>query len=113
MAVGYVIDVPGGTPEHYAQLFERVAGVPPGTGQLPPGGVLHVAGAVDGGWRIVDVWESREVMERVLREQLLPAAEELGLAAAEPSFFEAHDGAARTAGPGGGPGASTERLALG
>jgi len=44
----------------------------------PEGGIVHTAGATpDGGFRIFDVWESREHMERFMQERLMPAVMEI------------------------------------
>jgi quinol monooxygenase YgiN len=45
----------------------------------PPAGLLfHTAGFVDDRtWRIFDVWESREDVERFMNERLMPALREL------------------------------------
>jgi hypothetical protein len=42
------------------------------THKTPPGGVFHVAGPTDGGWRVVDVWESPEIFEAFLQTRLGP-----------------------------------------
>jgi hypothetical protein len=61
-----------------AELYDTVnARVNPPDGR-PPGLLFHAAGASpDGGWRIVDVWESREVFDRFLETKVMPAIAEL------------------------------------
>jgi hypothetical protein len=45
----------------------------------PEGFLVHTAGATpDGGFRIVEVWESRDHFERFAREILVPLVQELG-----------------------------------
>jgi hypothetical protein len=39
---------------------------------------FHAAGEADGGWRIIEVWESRDGLERFMREDLARAFEEGG-----------------------------------
>jgi hypothetical protein len=39
---------------------------------------FHAAGEADGGWRIFEVWESRDGLDRFIREDLARAFEELG-----------------------------------
>ncbi len=46
-------------------------------GNPPPGLLLHCAGEVDGGWQIVDVWESEEQARRFDDERLTPAIEKV------------------------------------
>jgi hypothetical protein len=71
MAIAMVFDTPGGTQEQYDQIAAqlRQRGV-----RLPVAGqLLHLAGPVDGGWRTVDVWESREAADRFFQEHLAAA----------------------------------------
>ena len=39
---------------------------------------FHAAGEADDGWRIIEVWESRDGLERFIREDLARAFDELG-----------------------------------
>jgi hypothetical protein len=55
--------------ETYEAISSRVM---PGD-QLPDGCQAHIAGPVAQGWRVITVWESREVFDRFREEQLLPA----------------------------------------
>jgi hypothetical protein len=48
---------PGGTAEQYDA---SMAVVHPGEGQLPDGQLLHVAGAVPGGWMTIAIHDSKE-----------------------------------------------------
>jgi hypothetical protein len=64
MAVCLIVNVPGATVEQYDQIREGV-GDPLGEGQIS-----HVAGEVDGGMCVVDVWESREAFDRFMQEHL-------------------------------------------
>jgi hypothetical protein len=57
----------------------------------PPAGlIVHTSGPVDGGWRIVDVWESAEDFQRFAAERIRPAvmafAEEAGIEPVEPQL---------------------------
>jgi hypothetical protein len=89
MAVGVVIEVPGGTQEQYEALFEKIMGVSVDEASNAPGGLVHIAGPMDGGYRLVDIWENREVAERFMNERIAPAAQELGLQQGPPpQFFE-------------------------
>ena len=44
---------------------------------LPEGLLMHSAGEVDGGWQIVDVWESEGHAQRFDDERLRPAIAEV------------------------------------
>lgn len=91
MATGVVIEIPGGTREQYDALFERVMGVPVDQASNAEGGLVHIAGPMDGGWRIIDIWENREVAERFINERIAPAAQALGYPPGPPpQFFEVH-----------------------
>ena len=59
MAVAMLIDNPNGSQEIYEQLRERI-GL-----EKPAGGIFHVAGpSPNGGWRVIEVWESEEDAKR-------------------------------------------------
>jgi len=56
---------------------------------------VHAAGQSEQGWRVIEVWESRERLERFMRETLYPAIDELsgGQAAhPEPEVFDVYFG---------------------
>jgi hypothetical protein len=73
MAVAMLIDNPNGSKEIYEQLRERIGLV------KPAGGIFHVAGpSPNGGWRVIEIWESEEDAKRFLAERLGPAAEAVG-----------------------------------
>ncbi len=46
---------------------------------------------MEGGWRIVDVWESQEAVNKFFQEKLGPALQEAGIAAAPPQFWPVHN----------------------
>ncbi len=75
MAIGYVIEVPGMTQEQGAAVL-RELGL---KDTPPPGQVLHIEGPMDGGLRVVDVWESQEAFDAFIRERLAPAFQRVGL----------------------------------
>ena len=60
---------PGGTKENYDA---SIAAVHPGPGELPPGQTFHAAGAVEGGWTIFAVHESKESWEAFRDGTLIP-----------------------------------------
>ncbi|MDX6647724.1 MAG: hypothetical protein QOK40_3451 [Miltoncostaeaceae bacterium] len=55
---------------------------------------FHAAGEADGGFRIIEVWESREGLERFIREDLTPLFERTsggrGPTPEPESVFEVH-----------------------
>ena len=56
MAIGFVLDIPGMTEAQYRTVRDVL-----GEG-LQPGNLVHMAGPIEGGWRVVEVWESPEAM---------------------------------------------------
>lgn len=56
MAVLVIADVPGQTQQGYDSMLAVLAPML----RNAPGFVLHGAHPVQGGWRVVEVWESRE-----------------------------------------------------
>jgi hypothetical protein len=73
MAIAMMVDNPEGSRETYDRVRERL-GL-----EEPAGGVLHLAGpSPDGGWRVIEVWESEEDAKRFVTERLLPAFEAAG-----------------------------------
>jgi len=47
-------------------------------GDIPEGAIFHTAGFTEEGrFRIFDVWESREQLQRFLQERLMPVVQEV------------------------------------
>jgi len=74
------------TQEQYDQAFETVQR----GGRKDEGLIFHVAGPIEGGWRVVDVWESQEAVNKFFQEVLGPTLQELGFAATPPQFWPVH-----------------------
>ena len=55
MAVAQVHELQGMTKELYEQAMRDLSLPGP-----PPGSHVHISGPMEGGWRIVEVWESEE-----------------------------------------------------
>jgi hypothetical protein len=60
-----------------ADMYEAVSAKAMSGDQLPEGCHVHIAGPVDQGWRVITVWDSREMFDRFREEKLLPAIREL------------------------------------
>jgi hypothetical protein len=92
MAVVLVHQGPGLTQESYEEAVRRLTGGKPrleSPGDWPVGGLLvHSAGEAEGGFRVVDVWESEEAVRR-FGETLMPILKEIGVEA-EPEMYPAH-----------------------
>jgi hypothetical protein len=77
--IGMIMTFPGGTQEQYDAVLQQLnLG-----GRMPPGGISHAAGPIEGGWRVVDVWETQEAFDIFLRERLEQAMQNAGLAPPE------------------------------
>jgi hypothetical protein len=73
--VGLIMTFPRGTQEQYDAVLQQLnLG-----GRMPPGGISHAAGPIEGGWRVVDVWETQEAFDIFLREKLEQAMHNVGL----------------------------------
>ena len=73
MAVGIRLKLDGGT----AEQIDRLNGDRPGR-QSPDGLIFHASGPVDGGWGVLDFWESREHFDRFAAERIGPAMAAIG-----------------------------------
>jgi hypothetical protein len=77
--VGMIMTFPGVTQEQYEAVLQQLnLG-----GRMPPGGIFHAAGPIEGGWRVVDVWETQEAFDIFLREKLEQAMQNAGMAPPE------------------------------
>ncbi len=86
MAIAMMVDNPEGSQEIYDRIRELV-----GLDE-PAGGIFHVAGpSPNGGWRVIEVWESEEDAQRFLSERLRPAFEAVGVSGPPPQFWPVHD----------------------
>ena len=74
MAVGIRVKFEGGTQEQYDALHSHM-----GIDDNPPEGLIfHSAGPIDGGWGVLDFWESREAFDRFAGGRLRSTIGELG-----------------------------------
>src|SRR5215471_12807226 len=91
MAIARVFDGPGWTTAQYDALMVRLVDrlhLP--AGRTAPGVLFHWVAPTPTGLRAVDVYESREAADRLAQEQIVPIAQELGLAMPEISEYEVH-----------------------
>jgi hypothetical protein len=74
MAVGLRLKFDGGNQEQYEAVHAEVD-----VDANPPDGLIfHSAGPIEGGWGVIDFWESREHFDRFQAESLVPAIGRLG-----------------------------------
>ena len=91
MAVVLVHQGPDLTRERYEQVVRSMMGTDraESPSDWPVQGlIVHVAGEGPNGFRVVDVWESEEAVQR-FGEQLAPYLQEVGITA-EPEIYPAH-----------------------
>jgi hypothetical protein len=87
MPVAMLVDNPEGSQEIYDKVREQLS-----LEENPAGGIMHVAGpSPNGGWRVIEVWETEEDAQRFLEERLKPAFDAVGFAGrAEAEFWPVH-----------------------
>lgn len=74
MPVGIRMKFEGGTQEQYDTVHSHLD-----VDANPPEGlVLHSAGPIEGGWGIIDFWDSREAFDTFASDHLGPGIRELG-----------------------------------
>ena len=88
MAIGVLLDIPGGTREQYEEVNQRAFGDPKGPAEPPTGLILHTSGATSTGWRIFDVWESKQDFERFMEQYVMPAVDPALPRPPEPDVYE-------------------------
>jgi hypothetical protein len=87
MAVALVLDFPGGTKKQYDAVMRRMQL----GGHTPPGGLVHIAGPLAGGWRVTDVWESLEQFGHFREAQIMPHTRAVGLSPPRVAAMEVAD----------------------
>ena len=73
MAFVRIAFFPEATAEHYAALAAEIGEAP-----APAARILFAAGPGDGGWRVVQVWQTAADLESFNQAILLPAMRRLG-----------------------------------
>jgi hypothetical protein len=87
MAVAMIVDNPAGSKEMYEKVRKQLGA------DAPSGGIFHAAGpSPNGGWRVIEIWESEEEARRFLQEKLGPAFQVAGAAGPppQPEFWQLH-----------------------
>jgi hypothetical protein len=84
MAVGIRLKLEGGT----ADLIDRLNEAIDPDGNPPDGLLFHASGPVDGGWGVLDFWESRAHFDTFAAERIGPAMASLGVPGGPPDIHE-------------------------
>ena len=88
MAIAMLVDNPDGSQELYDRIRKQL------DLDGPAGGVLHVAGpSPNGGWRVIELFESEEDASQFIKERFRPALEAVGFTGRrpEPQFWPVHN----------------------
>jgi hypothetical protein len=92
MAVGIRLKLAGVGAEQF-DLLETEVGA---RTDHPDGLIFHASGPIEGGWGVLDFWESREQFDRFSEERIGPSARAAGLTAPpEIHEFPVHEYLAR------------------
>jgi len=63
---------PGGTAAHWEAVVEAVGDLPP-----PEARRAFASGPIDGGWQVVQLWDTRDALEQFNRKIYFPAVSPL------------------------------------
>ncbi len=87
MTIAMLLDNSEGSQEIYDKVRAQL------TLEKPAGGILHVAGpSPNGGWRVIELWESEEAAKRFLKERLGPAFAAAGISGPpQTQFWPVHN----------------------
>ena len=86
MAIGVLFDGQGVTQAQYDQVRNEVTP----DNRPPPGMLYHVAGPTETGFRVVEVWESQEAVDRFFQEKLGQALQKANINV-RPQVFQVHN----------------------
>ena len=89
MATGMLIEFNGLDEKRYERVNELL-----GLYQNPPKGMIfHSAGPISGGWRVFDIWESKDAFQQFFNQRLQNALKQAGInePPARQEFFSIHN----------------------
>src|SRR6266536_1173595 len=82
MPIAFILDTPGMTQEQY-EIAHRQLGHP-----FEPGALVHIAGPMERGWRIVEVWPSQEADDHFFGSRRVQQAfQTAGIPPVQPIIF--------------------------
>jgi len=82
-----IFDLPGVTAAQYDQVMRDLNAAGAGN---PKGRQSHVAASKEGGWLVVDVWESPDSLDR-FAGTLMPILQKNGVTPPQPQILPAHN----------------------
>ena len=77
MPVALVLEFKGATLDQYDQIRESMGLEPGGAG--PSGALFHWVTPTDDGFRVTDVWETREHFDQFAQEKIGPLSAQAGI----------------------------------
>ena len=87
MRVGIMLLYPNMTQAKYDEVERELKR----NDQPAAGEVLSIVGPVQGGWQVVDVWESQAVFETYMRDKVKPVLQRLGIQDPAITVFPVYD----------------------
>ena len=88
MAVAFIFTIKDATQAQYDESIKKLGEAGAGS---PKGRLYHVAGAEEGGWKVIDVWESKEDWENFLKGSLGKILQEVGMSQPQIDSFPVHN----------------------
>ena len=90
MVVGVQLDFEGATLDQYDEAIERLGLLPGGPSAAEQ--LFHWVTKTENGFRVIDVWSSREAFEQYLKAKVLLVAAEVGVTdTPEIQYFDVHN----------------------
>jgi len=80
----------GATLANYDKAIE-IMGATPGGPHPDPGCLFHWAAEIGGGYRVTDVWKTKEQFETFAAETIGPVSEQLGIPKPQIKFIDVHN----------------------
>lgn len=87
MAVLLIADVPGMTRDTYRQAIDQIRDQM----KSAPGFLAHAGTPTQGGFRVTEIWESSDDVNRWLQNTIMPMAQQVGIPPFQPQIVEADE----------------------
>jgi hypothetical protein len=89
MPVAVILEFENTNMDEYDQVVEKMGFSHGGHGA--PGGLFHWVTETDGGFRVTDVWESKEIFEQFAQSTIAPLREEVGISEPKITYAEVYN----------------------
>jgi hypothetical protein len=82
MPLAFIVDTPGMTQEQYEAAHQQLGN------PLENGALVHIAGPIEGGWRVVEIWPSQEAANSFFgSERVHQVFQDAGIPPVQPAVF--------------------------